>query len=308
MARHPSLAPWAIAAAMLIGAALSVVQARHAPPIAPIAERSPTASELANRGAARRRSGQLTEAIEDLRRALELDPQSVSAHTELAWVRFDQGQLPAAIRRFTKALAIDPVNASALAGRGAAKAARNDDYGALRDLARSIELDSQHSWVFAELARVQIRLQDDGGAQATLARALAFGHENAALMSLMAWTYMGSEDPLLVNRAIAFDYARRAVDLEPANGAYWNTLAVALSCTGDWQLSLDALERSFALVTDPDVYDWIVSMFRNWPPEDVPSALQYARDVAELVARKAPDEELREAVEEAAELAGLSGR
>src|SRR5262249_22089469 len=56
------------------------------------------------------------------------------------------------------------------------------------------------------------------------------------------------------NRAV--DLAKKAVELAPKEGAYWNTLGVAHYRAGDWKAAIAALDKSRELRTGGDVFDF----------------------------------------------------
>jgi tetratricopeptide (TPR) repeat protein len=84
------------------------------------------------------------------------------------------------------------------------------------------------------------------GAQSTLALAL----------NNLAWLQATSPDPTVLSSGDAVRQARRAVELLPKEGNYWNTLGVAYYRAGEWTRSKDALSRSMALRAQGDGTDW----------------------------------------------------
>lgn len=76
-----------------------------------------------------------------------------------------------------------------------------------------------------------------------LDRALADGG-NARLLADAAWDVVKRPHRPAELVALATDAARRACELEPANGAYLNTLGAALYRSGDYDAALATLQRS----------------------------------------------------------------
>jgi tetratricopeptide (TPR) repeat protein len=66
----------------------------------------------------------------------------------------------------------------------------------------------------------------------------AFVHNN------VAWVLATQRDVELRDSTRAVQLARKAVELEPANGAHWNTLGVAHYRTGELNAAIEALEKS----------------------------------------------------------------
>jgi tetratricopeptide (TPR) repeat protein len=56
----------------------------------------------------------------------------------------------------------------------------------------------------------------------------------------------------------AVENAQLALETNPAEGRYWNTLAAAQYRAKNWQETKDALMRSMELRGDGDGYDWIL--------------------------------------------------
>ena len=76
----------------------------------PITTTKPTDANL---GIALRKQGQLDQAIENYRKAIQVDPEYAYAYNNLGLALDDQGQLDQAIENFQKAIQIDPEDASA---------------------------------------------------------------------------------------------------------------------------------------------------------------------------------------------------
>ena len=83
--------------------------------------------------------GQPTRAIENYGRAIQLDPQYVSAHNNLGNVYARQGQFELAIREYSNALQLDPQYFNAYRNRALAYAALGMDSEARQDAERAVE-------------------------------------------------------------------------------------------------------------------------------------------------------------------------
>jgi tetratricopeptide (TPR) repeat protein len=84
---------------------------------------------------------QYQQAIADLNRALELDPENVSAYCDRGWTYVNRKEYPQAIADFDHALELDPNNASAYSGRGWTYVNREEYPQAIADFDRALELD-----------------------------------------------------------------------------------------------------------------------------------------------------------------------
>jgi tetratricopeptide (TPR) repeat protein len=72
----------------------------------------------------------------------------------------------------------------------------------------------------------------------------------------LAWLLATCPDPKLRDPQGAVKFARRAVEVSPQNGDWWNTLGVAYYRAGEWEESKKALYRSMELRNDGDSFDW----------------------------------------------------
>jgi WD40 repeat protein/serine/threonine protein kinase len=87
------------------------------------------------------------------------------------------------------------------------------------------------------------------GKSAGIAAALAQARAQARLRQALehnneAWRLATSPDPKLRDPTRAVELARKAVELAPKSGMYWNTLGTALYRAGDWSGAIEALHRS----------------------------------------------------------------
>ena len=73
----------------------------------------------------------------------------------------------------------------------------------------------------------------------------------------------------------AVQVARRAVDIEPRDRNYWNSLGVALYRAERWSEAVDALEKSMQLRSGGDRYDWIFLAMSYWQLGDPTKAQRW---------------------------------
>jgi tetratricopeptide (TPR) repeat protein len=72
----------------------------------------------------------------------------------------------------------------------------------------------------------------------------------------LAWLLATCPEESIRDPEAAVGYATRAVEENPSEGTYWNTLGVAQYRVENWQSAKDAFFRSMELRTDGDGYDW----------------------------------------------------
>jgi tetratricopeptide (TPR) repeat protein len=84
------------------------------------------------------------------------------------------------------------------------------------------------------------------------------GYEStlAEALNNLAWLLATCPQTDLRDPKRAVDCAHRAVELEPHNGNFWNTLGVAYYRTGDWTRADQAIRRSIEWRRNGDSFDW----------------------------------------------------
>jgi serine/threonine protein kinase/tetratricopeptide (TPR) repeat protein len=178
-------------------------------------------------------------------------------HPEDFWVNFELASnqaIPAidALRFGTAAVALRPTNAGArlALGRALLRMSRFDDAiisfnNAIR--LREEDFPAPHFYAGEALA-----------AKAKLAPKDARAHNNVARF----WAtcpVVKYRDPA---RAVAS--AKKAVELAPGNGGYWNMLGVAHYRNGEWESAVEALTKSVQLSNGGDSRDFFLLAMAQW--------------------------------------------
>ncbi len=118
----------------------------------------------------------------------------------------------------------------------------------------------------------------------------------------VAWALARGPDEPWFDPKQGLDEARKAVELDPKNGNYWNTLGVAAFRTRDWQTAHDALERSIEL-TGGTAHDWFFLAMTRWIQGDRSEARRsFDQAIAAIKPEQKDDPELRRFHKEAAAL------
>jgi tetratricopeptide (TPR) repeat protein len=105
---------------------------------------------------------------------------------------------------------------------------------------------------------------------------------------------------------LAVAFARKAVELAPADGAVWTTLGVAQFRAKNWQESINALQKSQELRKGGDSVGWFFLAMAHWQLGNKDEARRsYDRAVEWMDRHKPNDEELRRFRSEAAERMGI---
>jgi tetratricopeptide (TPR) repeat protein len=103
--------------------------------------------------------------------------------------------------------------------------------------------------------------------------------------------------------AQAVALAGKAVELDPKNAAYPNTLGVAQYRAGNWKAAITALEKSLEVRKGGDSFDWFFLAMAQWQLGERDKArMWYDRAVQWMEKDQPNDEELRRFRAEAAEL------
>lgn len=147
----------------------------------------------------------------DVRRALEISPQSARVLTHMGNVLSDQDEHEAALAYYDRAIALNPLNPRARMGRG-------DAY------------------------RVLDRWQE---AVVDYEKATVYDRENASLYYFLSWGLSNE----LQRFEDAIDYAQRAHELEPGNRHYLFNLIVAKHGAKDCSV-VGEMEEYVALCED----------------------------------------------------------
>lgn len=155
--------------------------------------------------------GRLTDAVSELRAAVDRLPNDPLLQTGLGWAVWQLGQPRTAETIFTGVLAIDGGNAEALRGRGEVLADLGEPRGALRDLdrltsaalpsvraARGLALAQlgQHAEAEDEIKMALTEMPHNGPVLLYAARAAAAGGDKAAAVEL-AEQALNAADPVL---------------------------------------------------------------------------------------------------------------
>ncbi|PYL67203.1 MAG: hypothetical protein DMF20_04155, partial [Verrucomicrobia bacterium] len=127
----------------------------------------PTDAEgFLNRAGARAFNGDMTGAIADCTRAIELDPNSVTAVYKRGALKLQKGDYDGAIADLSRAIELSPNTADYYSDRGLAKLRKRDNDGAIVDFTRAIERDAKNAIAYRNRALAKNIKGDADGALA----------------------------------------------------------------------------------------------------------------------------------------------
>jgi serine/threonine protein kinase/Flp pilus assembly protein TadD len=128
----------------------------------------------------------------------------------------------------------------------------------------------------------------------------------ASIHNERAWLWATWPEAKFRDPARAVASARKAVELEPDEGGFWNTLGAALYRAGDWPEAQAALAQSMALRGGGDAFDWFFLAMIHWQQGERDEAKGWYQQAAAWMDKKLPrNQELGRFRAEAAELLGL---
>jgi tetratricopeptide (TPR) repeat protein len=217
---------------------------------------------------------QLDDAIAEYRQAIRIKKDYAYAHLNLGLALMNKGLLDEAIDEYRKALKNDFPGA----------------YMAHGNLGNALIEKGQLDKAIAEYC-AGIRLkQDDAPLRNTLARLLAT-----------------CPDVKLRDPDHAVKHAKKAVELAPGHGGFWNTLGVAQYRKGDWKAAVAALNKSIQLRKGGDSTDFFFLAMAQWQLNEKDKARAwYERAVAWMDKHNPQNKELKRFREEATALLGLA--
>jgi tetratricopeptide (TPR) repeat protein len=243
--------------------------------------------------------GKLREAETELREAIRIEPGQAKVHYNLGDVLGRQDKLEQAEAEYREAIHLRPNDAAAYVNLGCLLCDRQHDYEgaaivfreALRlrpdqpdshiNLGNALYRQGKPAEAEAEY-RQAIRLKPDvprshhllGNALLKQGKSTQAGSEYREAMRLKpdgpephndyAWLLATCSPSELRNPSQAVESAKKATELAPKEGSYWNTLGVAQYRAGDWQAAIAALERSMALQKGGDACDWLFLAMAHW--------------------------------------------
>jgi tetratricopeptide (TPR) repeat protein len=210
-----------------------------------------------NLGNALQNQGKLDDAIACFRKAIELDPKYAPAHHNLGFALSKQRKLGEAIDCYKRAIALDPTNASPHYNLGTTLLAQNKLDEAIAELRKAIALDPRFGWAHNNLGRALQRQGKLDEAVTCYRKATEFGPNNPFAHNNLALIIVMYPDRKLGNAAEAVKMARKAVDLAPANSAYWGTLGAAHYRAGSWKEAVVAMEKFLVLSNGGDRCAWL---------------------------------------------------
>jgi len=224
--------------------------------------------------------GKFDEALPAARKAVELNPKADGAWINLGTALRLAKKFDEAAAAYRKAIELDPKDGSAYGhvGRPRGVSPQVAGYDGLASLLHQQKKLDEAAGVWRELidrdpglvsahlglGQVLVDQQKHPEAVAEFKKALAIDPKFAQGHNDVAWLLATASDMQLRDPDLALALAKKALELEPKNGAYLNTLGVARYRSGDWTGAITALERSMELRQSGDSSDWFFMAMSHW--------------------------------------------
>jgi len=134
-----------------------------------------TAEEYLQSGNASFDQGNFSQAISDLTKAIEINPQFAKAYNNRGFAYVTQGNFPLAVSDFTKVIETDPKNADAYHSRGFVYAKQNNFIQAVADFTKALEIDPALAKAYDSRGRSYYHMKEYDKAWADVHKAEGLG-------------------------------------------------------------------------------------------------------------------------------------
>lgn len=208
------------------------------------------------------RAGKLDKSIQHLKIVLSLDPENVKAHYVLAQVYAVQKKYNLAAQEYEAILkntpADDPDNLEVYIYLAQLYYSQDKYSKAIEQFKRILTLQPQNVAARYFLGTAHLDVGDRTQARECFRKVLAVNPDHDGALNSLA--YMHSEDGKDLDEALKM--ARKAVSLDPSNGAYYDTLGWVLHKRGMNAEALIALHKAESYVQDPIIYEHMGDVYQ----------------------------------------------
>lgn len=191
------------------------------------------------------KTGDLAEAATMARKALELAPDSAVAHSTLGEASMAEGNMEEAESSFRKALELDPNTAESHAGLAEILYAKDDFAGAVSSASKAIELNDQLTRARGIRGKANNALGNSDEAYSDLAMAITVNANDPDANLAFAQVYESQG-----NVAMAESYYRKTVQLNPSLISVYEPLSKMLLDTGKYDDAVNILQQGVAQKPD----------------------------------------------------------
>ncbi len=189
-------------------------------------------------------------AVREFREALRIDPDNAGAHRSLAHV-LEAKDIDGAVREYREALRIDPNDALLHVILGNILRDKKDVPAAVHEYAEAQRIDPRSDLAHWCMGNILYDDKNDiEGAVREYTEVVRLNPGHVSANNRLAWLSATAADPALRDPKKALACARKAVELEPKNGEFRNTLGAAYYCNGEWREAVSELDQTLKLRPD----------------------------------------------------------
>lgn len=183
-------------------------------------------------------SGDYPEALNILREAIELDPDSAFLNASLAEVKLKIGQVQEALEYINKAIKLDPSYRAPYLMAGSVMAAAGKDSEAAGYLRKAVELDPAKEDAYLQLAVSLTRQYEYEEAVATLKALIKVNNE-----SVLGYYYLGKTYGQMKLYRDAVGFFSKTLELRPDFDQAAIDMAAAYEALGDYAKAIETYKR-----------------------------------------------------------------
>ena len=213
-------------------------------------------------GAYYARLGRLEEAVSQLKTAIKLQPNASQSHYLLALIYSSQKKYDSAAGEYEAILKLasdnNPTNVDIHAYLAQLYYALHKNLQALQELNQILQFQPKNVSALYLLGSVYLDLNEREKSKAEFRKILALEPDHDGALNSLA--YMYAEDGVNLDEALKM--ARRAIELDPSSGAYYDTLGWVLFKQGFNAESLMALEKAQTYMADAIIYDHMGDVYK----------------------------------------------
>jgi len=157
----------------------------------------------------------------------------------------------------------------------------------------SVELGPENATLWYKRCRVDMELGRTEEALKDLSKLIALAPTDPTVQNNLAWMLATCTDEKLRDPSRALELAKKAVELAPNRGVFWNTLGAAYYRAGDCKAAIAALTKSMEFRNGGDSLDWFFLAMAHWQLGDKPQARSWFDKAVPWMEKNQPrDEEL----------------
>jgi len=200
-------------------------------------------------------------AISHLKQAIRIAPLSVEPHAILALLYATQNQEGLAAQEYTIALKnaarLEPKNTAIYKSLGVVylQQKKLKEAESIFKLVNGLSPDDEENHFY--LASIYFELKDFSGVEKELKAALKLKPDYHEAMNFLGYFYLEQDK----NIKQAGELISKALEIEPENGAYVDSLGWYYFKTGKFNQALVELEKAASLIIDPEIYDHLGEVF-----------------------------------------------